>query len=189
MKYLIVGLGNIGPEYEMTRHNIGFMVIDHLAGKLKVDMESDRLATTGIGKFKGRQFVLAKPTTYMNLSGKAVRYHMDKHKIPLENVLVITDDLALPFGRLRMRGKGSDGGHNGLKNIQEILGTASYARMKFGIGADFAKGAQVNYVLNPFSVEEQEALPDLIKASAEGALSFGTIGISRTMNAFNTNNK
>src|SRR5690606_27967763 len=154
-KYLIVGLGNIGSEYENTRHNIGFKVLDHFANKEELTFESSKLGAITNYKFKGRTFVLLKPSTYMNLSGKAVRYWMTKEKIPLENVLIITDDINLVFGTIRLKTKGSDGGHNGLKDIQLQLGTQQYARFRFGIGADFSKGRQIEYVLGQWNPEEE----------------------------------
>ncbi len=185
MKYLIVGLGNIGAEYEDTRHNIGFMIIQQLLERFEASTEMDRHAYLATVKHKGRQLLLLMPTTYMNLSGKAVRFHLDKHKIPHERLLVITDDISLPFGKLRMKGKGSDGGHNGLKHIQQTLGTQQYPRLRFGIGDDYSKGKQVDYVLGKFTLEEQEALPALIDKCCEGILSFVSIGLDRTMNTFN----
>lgn len=185
MKFLIVGLGNIGPEYAKTRHNIGFMVIERMLDKLGVSAKSDRHAHTAAVSHKGRQYILAMPTTYMNLSGKAVQYHLGHHSIPLDRLLVITDDLSLPFGKMRMRAKGSDGGHNGLKHIQETLGTNVYARMRVGIGNDFHPGQQVNYVLSAFTEAEQNQLPEIIDKCIDGILSFGTIGLERTMNDFN----
>jgi len=185
MKYLIVGLGNIGAEYEDTRHNIGFMIIQRLLETFEASAELDRHAYLATVKYKGRQLLLTMPTTYMNLSGKAVRFHLDKHKIPLERLLVITDDISLPFGKLRMKGKGSDGGHNGLKHIQQALGTQEYPRLRFGIGDDYSRGKQVDYVLGTFTEEEQEALPALIDKSCDGILSFVSIGLDRTMNTFN----
>lgn len=186
MKFLIVGLGNIGSEYENTRHNIGFKVVDHLAAEAKVSFRTDRYAAVAEAKFKGKTFILIKPSTYMNLSGNAVRYWMQEEKIPLENVMVVTDDLALPFGKLRMRGQGSDGGHNGLKHIQQILNTASYARLRFGVGAEFSKGQQVDYVLGEWSDEEKKTLQEKIEQAAKSIQSFGFIGLARTMNQFNT---
>ncbi|MEL6133301.1 MAG: aminoacyl-tRNA hydrolase, partial [Bacteroidota bacterium] len=170
MKYLIVGLGNIGTDYKDTRHNIGFMVVDRLLEKLGGDLELDRHAHTALAKHKGRQLHLVKPTTYMNLSGKAVKFHLNKHKIPLENLLIITDDLSLPFGKLRLRAKGSAGGHNGHKHIQEVMGTQQYARLKFGIGDDFSRGKQVNYVLDPFTLDEQADLPNHIDRAVDMTL-------------------
>jgi len=185
MKYLIVGLGNIGPEYELTRHNIGFLVLDQLADKEGLTFEPDRYADKAEFKFKGRQFHLIKPTTYMNLSGKAVNYWLQELKIPKENLLVIVDDIALPFGNLRMRAKGSAAGHNGLKNIEQLTGGNNYARLKFGIGDDFNKGQQVDYVLSNFNKSEFDDLPDKIDKSLDMIKSFGSIGITRTMNQYN----
>jgi PTH1 family peptidyl-tRNA hydrolase len=186
MKYLIAGLGNIGPEYELTRHNIGFLVLDHLASKHGLKFNSDRLAFTSELKYKGKSIHLIKPTTYMNLSGKAVNYWMKDLKIPKENILVITDDLALPYAKIRIRTKGSSGGHNGLKNIEETLESGEYARMRFGVGNDFGKGRQVDYVLSNFSKEELIELPLHMDKCCEAILSFCTIGVERTMNTFNT---
>ena len=185
MKYLIAGLGNPGIDYHDTRHNIGFMVLDYLARQRDLTFEGVRNGYMCNLRHKGRQLLLLKPTTYMNLSGKAIRYHLNKHKIPLENLLVITDDIALPLGKLRMRGKGSPGGHNGMKNIQELLGTNQYARLRFGVGANFHQGQQVDFVLSPFEQEEQELLKELIPKAAEMTLSFTTQGIDRTMSQFN----
>ena len=186
MKYLIAGLGNIGREYVDTRHNIGFMVVDKLAEKQGIKMELDRHAYLSHFSYKGRQIYLLMPTTYMNLSGKAVNHHLKALKIPAENLLVITDDIALPFGKLRMRGKGSNGGHNGLKNIEEVLGSNAYARLRFGVGDDFPKGRQVDYVLAPFSDAEFAELPALIDKSIDMTLSFCTIGLDHTMSQFNS---
>ena len=185
MKYLIVGLGNMGAEYDNTRHNIGFEVVDHLAKAFEVNFKDDQLGDIAEFKFKGRTFVLLKPSTYMNRSGKAVRYWLQKKKIQKENLLVILDDLNLPFGNLRLRGKGSDGGHNGLKDIDQMLGGNKYARLRFGIGNDFHKGQQINYVMGVWSGEENEKLPELLKESGEIVKSFGAIGLSHTMNKFN----
>jgi PTH1 family peptidyl-tRNA hydrolase len=186
MKYLIVGLGNIGPEYQFTRHNIGFMVLDEVAVKMGVKFDLAKLAFKTELKYKGRTLVLIKPTTYMNLSGRALNYWLKEEKIPLENVLVITDDIALPFGKLRMRAKGSNGGHNGLGNIQEVLGADNYARIRFGVGSEFGKGKQVDYVLGEFSEDEKAGLGLLIDKVVEGVLNFTTIGLERTMNVLNT---
>ena len=186
MKFLIVGLGNPGAEYHETRHNIGFMVVDHLAARLNGTFASDRFGHTCELKHKGKTLVLLKPNTYMNLSGKAVRYHQQAHKLPLEQILVITDDLALPFGKLRLRGKGSHGGHNGLRDIQDVLGTEAYARMRFGVGSEFQKGQQVDYVLSRFGAEERPALATLLDKAADGVLSFALQGLDRTMNVVNT---
>ena len=185
MKYLIAGLGNIGPEYELTRHNIGFLVLDQLADEYKATFSSSRLADKTEFKFKGRAIHLIKPSTYMNLSGKAIAYWMQELKIPKENLLVIVDDLALPFGSLRMRTKGSAAGHNGLKNIELVLSGQEYARLRFGIGNEFGKGQQVDYVLSNFTQEEFDKLPEIMKRANEMVLSFCTAGPERTMNTFN----
>lgn len=185
MKYLIVGLGNIGAEYELTRHNIGFLTLDRIADTKGVSFEITRLAYHTEIKHKGRSIHLIKPTTYMNLSGKAVKFWMQELKVPVENILVIVDDLALPFNKLRMRGKGSNAGHNGLKNIEEQLGGQNYPRLKFGIGDDFSKGRQVDYVLSPFSKKEFEELPFGMDKAIDMIYSFCSIGISRTMTEFN----
>ncbi|MDQ3192923.1 MAG: aminoacyl-tRNA hydrolase [Bacteroidota bacterium] len=186
MKYLIAGLGNIGEEYNLTRHNIGFEVLDAFAKESDASFKSDKLAFTAEVKFKGRTFILIKPTTYMNLSGKAVNYYLQKEKIPLENLLVITDDISLPLGKLRLRAKGSDGGHNGLKSINEILGTTEYARLRFGVGSDFPKGRQVDYVLGRWNKDELDILFTRIPLSVELIKSFATTGLARTMTAFNS---
>jgi PTH1 family peptidyl-tRNA hydrolase len=185
MKYLIAGLGNIGAEYELTRHNIGFLVLDQLADQHKVNFTTGRLAEKTEFKFKGKSIHLIKPTTYMNLSGKAIAYWLQELKIPKENLLVIVDDLALPFGSLRLRTKGSAAGHNGLKNIELLLSGQEYSRLRFGIGSDFGKGQQVDFVLSNFSKEEFNALPEIINKANEIVLSFCTIGPERTMNHFN----
>ena len=184
-KFLIVGLGNIGPKYENTRHNIGFKILDELAREKEVTFETQKLGDVATFKFKGRTFVMLKPSTYMNLSGKAVNYWMQKEKIALENLLVVTDDLNLPFGTLRLKTKGSDGGHNGLKDIQAQLNTTKYNRFRFGISDEFSKGNQVNYVLGEWDDEEERKLPERLRTSAELILSFGTAGVSNTMNTFN----
>jgi PTH1 family peptidyl-tRNA hydrolase len=186
MKFLIVGLGNIGAEYKNTRHNIGFDVLDYLAEKSAGIFVTDRLADVCTIKNKGKQFILVKPSTYMNLSGKAVNYWMQKEKVELKNVFIITDDIALPLGKIRIRAKGSDGGHNGLKNINEVLGTQEYIRLRFGVGNDFGKGQQVDYVLGKWAEEEKVLLTTTIQKSADAVLSFGHIGLERTMNVFNT---
>ena len=185
MKYLIVGLGNIGAEYEITRHNIGFLTLDRLADQQKVKFETLKLAMKSEFKYKGRQIHLIKPTTYMNLSGKAVNYWMQELKIPKENIIVITDDIALPFGKLRLRAKGSSAGHNGLKNIEQLTGGQNYARLKFGVGDNFHKGQQVDYVLSPFTKQEFEELPFAMDKGCEMILGFTTIGVNRTMSEFN----
>ena len=186
MKFLIVGLGNIGSEYGETRHNIGFKVLDALAGASNLFFKTERYGDVCEVKHKGRTFILLKPSTYMNLSGNAVRYWLQQEKISLENMLVITDDLALPYGKLRMRGQGSDGGHNGLKHINEIMQTTQYARLRFGISAEFSKGQQVDYVLGEWSTEERETLQAHIEKSTKAVFSFGLIGLARTMNDVNT---
>lgn len=185
MKYLIVGLGNIGADYENTRHNIGFEIADTFARSEGVFFSSDRLAFRTEVKFKGRTMVIIKPTTFMNLSGKAVNYWMQAEKITVENLLVIADDIALPFGTIRLRGKGSDGGHNGLKDIQATLNTAEYARLRFGVGSDFAKGRQVEYVLGKWNDEEKKTLHERIGIAVDAIKNFTTIGLSRTMTEFN----
>ena len=187
MKYLIAGLGNIGDEYRNTRHNVGFMVLDELAKKFNASWELGKLAHHTSFKHKGRIFILIKPTTYMNLSGKAIRHWMTVEKINLENLLVVTDDIAIDFEKLRLKAKGSSGGHNGLKNIESLLNTNQYARLRFGVGGDFPRGKQIEYVLGDFSQEEKEVLTSsLIEKSCDMILSFGTIGIARTMNQFNS---
>lgn len=186
MKYLIAGLGNIGSEYELTRHNIGFLTLDRMAEQHKVEFSTDRLASKAELKLKGRQLHLIKPTTYMNLSGKAIAYWLQYLKIPKENLLVIVDEIALPFGTLRMRTKGSAGGHNGLKNIELLLGGQEYTRLRFGVGNNFGKGQQVDYVLSNFTQEEFTQLPVVMDKAAEMILSFCTIGAERTMNFFNS---
>lgn len=186
MKYLIAGLGNIGSEYANTRHNIGFKVLDALAKASNIYFTEGRHASVAELRHKGRTFILIKPTTYMNLSGKAVGYWLQTEKIPAENLLVVVDDIALPFGLLRMRGKGSDGGHNGLKDIARVLGNEEYARIRMGIGNEFGRGQQVDYVLSEWSDSEAEMLPCFVEKANNAVLSFGTIGLGRTMNLFNT---
>lgn len=185
MKYLIAGLGNIGREYSDTRHNIGFEVVDELVRQSKSSFELDRYALRSSIRIKGRQLVVIKPTTYMNLSGKAIRYWLNKEKIAPENLLVVVDDIALSFGTIRLKGKGSDGGHNGLRDIQEELGSTKYARLRFGIGDDFRKGGQINYVLGKWSEPELDLLPERVVIATEAILSFCTIGLERSMNAYN----
>ena len=185
MNYLIVGLGNIGVEYANTRHNMGFMVLDAWAQASNILFESGRYGYTATVSFKGRKFTLLKPSTYMNLSGKAVRYWVNELKIPLENLLVISDDLNIPFGTVRLRKSGSAGGHNGLTNINELLGTQEYARVRMGIGNDFGRGHQVDYVLGELSDEEKEQMPELCKKVIEGIKAFATIGPDRAMNVLN----
>jgi PTH1 family peptidyl-tRNA hydrolase len=186
MKYLVVGLGNIGDEYRNTRHNIGFKVLDALAEASNIVFEDKRYGAVVNYKFKGRTFVLLKPNTYVNLSGKAVNYWLQKEKIPVENLLIIVDDLALPFGTLRLRGKGSDAGHNGLKNINAVLGHQNYARLRFGIGNDFGRGQQIDYVLGKWSDEENDQMSELQDRCINIVKGFGTIGLARTMNQYNT---
>jgi PTH1 family peptidyl-tRNA hydrolase len=184
-KYLIVGLGNIGEKYQNTRHNIGFKILDFLAKKESLVFETDKLGDVTTYKFKGRQFILLKPSTYMNLSGKSVLYWLNKENIPLENLLVIADDINLPFGSIRLKTKGSDGGHNGLKDVQDKLQTINYNRFRFGISNEFGKGRQVDYVLGEWNEEETKLLPERLEKSVELIKSFGTAGISITMNEFN----
>lgn len=184
-KFLIAGLGNIGPKYHNTRHNIGFRVLDHLAEQESLSFETDKLGDIATYKFKGRTFILLKPSTYMNLSGKALNYWLQKEKIPLENLLVITDDLNLPFGTIRVKTKGSDGGHNGLKDIQTQLNTTSYNRFRFGISNEYIKGRQVDYVLGEWDEEEEAKMPERLKLAVEVIKSFGTAGVNNTMNTFN----
>ncbi|MBC5839083.1 aminoacyl-tRNA hydrolase [Flavobacterium muglaense] len=184
-KFLIVGLGNIGAEYVNTRHNIGFKVLDHLAKKESLSFETVKLGALAQYKFKGRTFLLLKPNTYMNLSGKAVHYWMDKENIPLENIFVITDDLNLSFGTIRIKPKGSDGGHNGLKNINLVLNTNKYTRFRFGISDEFKKGQQVDYVLGDWDETEKEKLPERLETATEIIKSFGTAGLENTMTTYN----
>ncbi len=185
MKYLIVGLGNIGAEYHETRHNVGFMVLDYLAQKEGLGFEAGRLASITLLKHKGKQISLIKPSTYMNLSGKAMRYWLQELGIPVAQCLVLVDDLALPFATLRLRQSGSDAGHNGLKNIQEVLGNNSYPRLRIGIGSNYPKGKQVEYVLDKFSSDEQSTMPELLDKASQAVLSFCMQGAERTMGLFN----
>ena len=185
MKYLIVGLGNIGPDYQDTRHNIGFNILDALARASNVFFEDKRYGFVTQVKIKGRTLVLLKPSTFMNLSGHALRYWMQKEKIEIENVLILVDDVALPFGTLRLKPQGSDAGHNGLRNIQNILGHNNYARLRFGIGNDFPKGYQVEYVLGKWDEEEQKLLPERIDKAIEMIKSFCLAGLQLTMTQFN----
>ncbi|WP_235996422.1 aminoacyl-tRNA hydrolase [Robertkochia sediminum] len=184
-KFLIAGLGNIGPKYENTRHNIGFKVLDALAEETGATFETKKLGDLATFRYKGRTFILLKPSTYMNLSGKAIQYWMKMEKIQPENLLVVTDDINLPFGTLRLKAKGSDGGHNGLKDIQEKLGTTKYNRFRFGVGADFAKGRQVDYVLGEWNDEESAKMKERLERSAALVRSYGTAGMANTMNTFN----
>ncbi len=184
-KFLIVGLGNIGAEYDDTRHNIGFKILDYLAEKETLTFSSQKLGALTTYKLKGRSFLLLKPSTYMNLSGKAIKYWLTKENIPLENLLVITDDLNLPFGALRLKQKGSDGGHNGLKDTQLQLQTNKYNRFRFGISNEFSKGRQVDYVLGKWTSEENEKLTERLDKAIEIVKSFGLSGVNNTMNSFN----
>lgn len=186
MKFLIAGLGNVGDQYELTRHNIGFLTLDRLADNHKIDFATHRLADKTELKYKGKQLHLIKPNTYMNLSGKAVAYWLNTLKIPKENLLVVVDDIALPFGTLRLRAQGSDAGHNGLTNIEETLGGRDYVRLRMGIGNNFSKGQQVDFVLSKFEKEEFAALPDFMDKAIEAVFSFCTMGVERTMNIHNT---
>ena len=189
MKYLIVGLGNIGDEYRDTRHNIGFTVLDAFAGAFKAEFTDRRYGEVCEIRYKGRAFVLLKPSTYVNLSGNAVNYWMKKEKVPLENLLVIVDDIALPPGTIRMRPKGSDGGHNGLAHINTILSTTEYARIRIGIGNQFSKGSQVIYVLGKWSPDERKFIDERVDIVVEMIKSFGTVGTELTMTAFNKSAK
>ena len=184
-KYLIVGLGNIGEKYHNTRHNIGFSVLDSLAEKEQITFETKKLGDIARFRYKGRTFILLKPNTFMNLSGKALNYWQKIENIPLENVLVITDDLNLPFGTLRLKAKGSAGGHNGLTNINEVMQTQNYARMRFGIGSEYGKGRQIDYVLGQWDNEEQEILNERIDKCTKAVTSFALAGLANTMNTFN----
>lgn len=185
MKYLIAGLGNIGPKYELTRHNIGFLALDQLADELKADFATERLAYYAKGSYKGKSIHMIKPTTLMNLSGKSVNYWLQQLSIQKENLLVIVDDIALPFGKLRLRPAGSSAGHNGLKSIEELLGSQDYPRLRFGIGNNFAKGHQSDYVLGNFKPEELSEIKLHIDKANEIILSFCSTGIERTMSLFN----
>ncbi|MEN8138387.1 MAG: aminoacyl-tRNA hydrolase [Bacteroidota bacterium] len=184
-KFLIVGLGNIGSEYANTRHNIGFKVLDELAKKHEVSFKTDKLGDRAEFKLKGRTFVLIKPSTYMNLSGKAVNYWLQKEKLELSQLLIVADDVALPFGTIRFKLKGSDGGHNGLKSVNEVMQSQKYARFRFGIGNEYPKGAQIEFVLGEWSGEEIKALEERLEMGAKAVESFGLGGAANTMNAFN----
>ena len=185
MKYLIVGLGNPGLQYAQTRHNIGFDILDRLAKEVGSIFETERHADRAELKFKGRKLILIKPNTFMNLSGKAIQYWLQKEKIPISNLLVISDDLALPFGTLRMKGKGSAGGHNGLKDTEEVLKTSAYSRLRFGIGDDYPSGKQADFVLGSWSKQEEVALDERIEQSTKFIHSFVTVGLNMTMSALN----
>ncbi|MGC4041218.1 MAG: aminoacyl-tRNA hydrolase [Flavobacterium sp.] len=184
-KFLIVGLGNIGAEYVNTRHNIGFKIVDFVADNVGISFETAKLGAVAEYSIKGRKLIMLKPNTYMNLSGKAVKYWMDKENIAKENVLVITDDLNLPFGTIRLKSKGTDGGHNGLKNIQLILNTSEYPRFRFGISDEFKKGQQVDYVLGEWNDDEKSKLPERYQLGKEIIESFALAGLNETMNKFN----
>ncbi len=184
-KFLIVGLGNIGEKYSHTRHNIGFKILDYFAEKEAIAFETKKLGDISTYKLKGRTFIFLKPNTYMNLSGKAILYWLTKEKIPLENLLIITDDLNLPFGSIRVKIKGSDGGHNGLKDTQDKLNTTKYNRFRFGISDAFGKGKQIDYVLGEWTAEENSKLEERLEKASEIIKSFGLAGINNTMNSFN----
>lgn len=184
-KFLVVGLGNIGAEYAGTRHNVGFMVADMLSKDAGVPFASCRYGDMARIRVKNCELLVLKPSTFMNLSGVAVRYWMNQEKLPLENLLVITDDLALPFGTIRMRGSGSDGGHNGLRNIAEQLGNSKFARLRFGVGSEFSRGHQVDFVLGEFPEEERSLLPERLKTAADAVKAYCLSGLSFAMNNFN----
>lgn len=184
-KFLIIGLGNIGPKYESTRHNIGFKILDEVASAQKVSFVAEKLGDIATFNFKGKTFVLLKPNTFMNLSGKAVKYWMQQENILIENILVVTDDVHIDFGTIRIKAKGSAGGHNGLKDIQEKLNTDQYARFRFGVGANFSKGKQADFVLGEWSKEETSKLIERLPMAANVVLSFGFAGLENTMNVFN----
>jgi PTH1 family peptidyl-tRNA hydrolase len=184
-KFLIVGLGNIGETYVNTRHNIGFKIVDELAEEHKATFETEKLGDVASFRLKGRSFILLKPSTYMNLSGKAVKYWMDKENIAVENILVVTDDVNIDFGTIRLKAKGSAGGHNGLKDIQEKLNTQQYARFRFGVGANFSKGRQVDFVLGEWNKQETSELIERLPTSVKIITSFGTAGLANTMNTYN----
>jgi PTH1 family peptidyl-tRNA hydrolase len=185
MKYLIIGLGNPGDEYINTRHNIGFKVLDSIAKVSNTYFSLDKLGLIAEVKYKGRALILLKPNTYMNLSGKAVNYWMQKHKVKIENILVITDDINLPLGKLRIKSKGSDGGHNGMKDIHQVLNTIKYPRLRFGIGNNYSLGNQSDFVLSSWGEHELEVVRDKIEDAKDAVFSFATIGIERTMNSYN----
>ncbi|WP_166385919.1 aminoacyl-tRNA hydrolase [Polaribacter sp. 11A2H] len=184
-KFLIIGLGNIGEQYTNTRHNIGFKIVDEVAEEHNATFETEKLGDVATFRFKGRTFVLLKPSTFMNLSGKAVKYWMDKENISVENILVVTDDVNIDFGVIRVKAKGSAGGHNGLKDIQEKLNTQQYARFRFGVGGNYGRGRQVDYVLGEWNKEETSELIERLPTSAKVIASFGTAGLNNTMNTFN----
>lgn len=185
MKYLIVGLGNIGAEYQGTRHNTGFRIADALAEDLKATFSTERYGDVANARIKNKQVVILKPSTYMNLSGNAVRYWMNKENIPVENILVLVDDIALPFGAIRIKGSGSDAGHNGLKNIAQMLGTEAYPRLRFGIGNDFPRGCQIDYVLGQFTLDERQRLPVRLATAVEAIRTYVLAGLQTAMCDFN----
>ena len=185
MKYLIIGLGNMHPDYDNSRHNIGFDVVDVMAEEAGVAWDLGKLGARAEIKHRGRKLVLLKPSTYMNRSGKAVKYWMQELKIPKSRIMVVVDDIHLDFGKLRMRGKGSDGGHNGLKDIQQHLSGTDYPRLKVGIGSEFSKGRQVDYVLGKWSAEERKSLPDILQRAGDAIRSFAAIGLGHTMSKYN----
>ena len=185
MKYLIVGLGNIGEEYWGTRHNIGFRVVNELVDSVDASFREERYGAVARMRVKNAELVVLKPNTFMNLSGNAVRFWLQKEDLPISQLLVLVDDLSLPFGCLRLKPKGSHGGHNGLRNIEEVLGTAGYARLRFGIGSEFSRGRQVDYVLSKFDIDELEKMPERIKQAADIVRSFCLAGINITMNEYN----
>ncbi len=185
-KFLVIGLGNPGTEYKYTRHNIGFLIADKLAEKLKTNFKTERYGDLAVGNYRGKRFFILKPATFMNLSGKAVRYWLEKEKILKENLMILTDDVNLDFGIIRIRPKGSDGGHNGLKSIQELLNTTQYARLRFGIGKDYPQGGQVDYVLGRWTEEQVSELSEYIDRASDAVIGFAQEGLQRTMNKFNT---
>lgn len=185
MKYLVTGLGNIGDEYKNTRHNIGFDILDALAGASNISFKDQRYGMYAELKHRSRTYCLLKPSTYVNLSGNAVRYYLRNLKLPEDRLMVVADDIALPFGKIRIRAKGGDAGHNGLAHINQILGSSKYPRLRFGIGNEFGRGQQVDYVLGKWDEEEKQAMEDRIKVATEAILAFGTLGIERTMNFYN----
>lgn len=185
MKYLIVGLGNIGPEYQGTRHNIGFRIVDALAEAINTSFTTERYGDVAQARIKNKQVVLLKPSTYMNLSGNAVRYWKTKENIPLENILVLVDDIALPFGAIRLKGSGSDAGHNGLKNIAQMLGSEAYPRLRFGIGNDFPRGCQIDYVLGQFTLDERQRLPVRVDTAVDAIRTYVLAGLQTAMCDFN----